>query len=65
MARRRAPRVRTLCVLLGAAFAVTVWAPLPQTTTTPPPPAASDVWGGVPWCTDAIADAGGVCHGEP
>jgi hypothetical protein len=19
----------------------------------------------VPWCTDAIADAGGICHGEP
>jgi len=26
---------------------------------------SSDPWGGVPWCTDQIADAGGVCHGEP
>lgn len=24
-----------------------------------------DPWNGVPVCTDAIADAGGVCHGEP
>lgn len=24
-----------------------------------------DEWGGVPACTPALADAGGVCHGEP
>lgn len=24
-----------------------------------------DPWNGVPQCTPAIADAGGVCHGEP
>ena len=24
-----------------------------------------DPYGGVPACTDQIADAGGVCHGEP
>ena len=26
---------------------------------------AADPWHGVPVCTDQIADAGGVCHGEP
>lgn len=26
---------------------------------------AADPWHGVPWCTDAIADAGGICHGDP
>lgn len=25
----------------------------------------SDPFGGVPQCTDSIADAGGICHGEP
>jgi hypothetical protein len=25
----------------------------------------SDPYSGVPYCTDAIADNGGVCHGEP
>lgn len=24
-----------------------------------------DPYGGTPQCTDAIADAGGICHGEP
>jgi len=22
-------------------------------------------WGDVPWCTHEIANAGGICHGEP
>ena len=26
---------------------------------------AADPWHGVPVCTDQIADAGGICHGEP
>jgi hypothetical protein len=25
----------------------------------------ADPWHGVPACTDSIADAGGICHGEP
>ena len=25
----------------------------------------SDPYNGVPACTDQIADAGGICHGEP
>jgi len=25
----------------------------------------ADPWHGVPACTDQIADAGGICHGEP
>jgi hypothetical protein len=29
------------------------------------PSVNEDPWNGVPPCTDAIADAGGICHGEP
>lgn len=25
----------------------------------------ADPYGGTPQCTNAIADAGGICHGEP
>lgn len=25
----------------------------------------ADRWNGVPACTNEIADAGGICHGEP
>jgi hypothetical protein len=28
-------------------------------------PDEDDPYNGVPQCTDAIADAGGICHGEP
>jgi hypothetical protein len=31
----------------------------------PTPDATPDPWNGVPQCTDAIAEAGGICHGEP
>lgn len=34
-------------------------------TPTPTVDLPVDEWNGVPECTDAIADAGGICHGEP
>lgn len=26
---------------------------------------ANDPWHGVPWCTQELADNGGICHGDP
>jgi hypothetical protein len=50
-------------------WGLTIWSDTPAPTPTSSAGSvnedSSDPWHGVPACTDSIADAGGICHGEP
>lgn len=46
-------------IALGLTLAVMAWWGLSIASE------RADPWHGAPVCTDEIADAGGICHGEP
>jgi uncharacterized membrane protein len=65
--RMRWDTVLTVIAAAAVGFAVGVAVAVPLILAATPAAGAvnEDPYGGAPVCTDVIADAGGVCHGEP